>query len=266
MKKIAALCLVLMLSVQAQAKLNVVVSIPPQIEFVKAIGQNQVQVTCLLPPGTSDELFEPKPNSLKQLSQAHLYIQIGTLGFEKQYAKTWQSLNPRLVMVNTSKGIPLHEADPHVWMSVRYAMQQVELIYQALCKADPTHGAFYEHNKQNYLHKLNALDRALTQSLATHTGKAFLIFHPALGYFARDYGLRQIGVEEEGKSPTPKQLKNILTLAKKEHITLILAEEQSPKELAALVSKHVKGQLVLFNPLSEHYLDSLARLQQAFRF
>ena len=239
------------------AKLNVVVSIPPQVEFVKAIGQELVQVTCLLPPGASDELFEPTPDSLKALSQAQLYVQVGTLAFEKHYARTWQSLNPRMTMLNTSKGIQLMGQDPHVWMSLTNAKIQINAIYNALIAQDPSNQKKYLKNKTAYLQKLASIDQSLTKNLSQHPGKPFLIFHPALGYFSRDYGLKQIGIEAEGKSPTPKQLQQILMLAKKEKITLILVEKQSSKELAKLIADHIHGHIVVFDPLDEHYLKTL---------
>jgi zinc transport system substrate-binding protein len=38
-----------------------------------------------------------------------------------------------------------------------------------------------------------------------------MVFHPAWGYFAHAYGIKQVPIEIEGKAPEPAQLKERIT-------------------------------------------------------
>ncbi len=247
------------------APISIAVSIPPQIEFVKEIGKGYVDVFCLLPPGASDELFEPSVLQLKKMSKAQLYFEIGTLPLETHYRPTWRSLNPKLRIIDTSLKVPRLKDDPHLWMSPRRVQIQVETITQALIDVDPIHRAFYLHNKANYLKKLRDLDSHITARLSGNTPKAFLIFHPVLGYFSDDYGLTQMAIEEEGKSPTPRQLNAVLKRARHDHITLVLVEKQSGTELASTVVEAIQGRLLVFDPMDKDYCQGLEKLSRLFR-
>lgn len=54
--------------------------------------------------------------------------------------------------------------------------------------------------------EIDALDKELKvilKDLPDH--QKFVVFHPMLGYFARDYHLDEISIEVEGKSPKCKK-------------------------------------------------------------
>jgi len=98
-------------------KINIVVSILPQINFVENIGKDKVEVSAMIPPGFSPATYEPDIEQLKKLSEADLYIKIGHIPFEKTQMKRLADLNPKMKIIDSSKGIEIYENDPHIWIN-----------------------------------------------------------------------------------------------------------------------------------------------------
>lgn len=65
--------------------------------------------------------------------------------------------------------------------------------------------------------------------------KVFLVFHPSWGYFADDYGLTQIAVEDEGKEPTPATLAKILDKASNDNVSGVFVQKEFNPELAKTI-------------------------------
>ena len=61
---------------------------------------------------------------------------------------------------------------------------------------------------------LEYLHKEFTYMLSEHRGKSFLVFHPSFGYFADEYGLKQLAIETGGKEPGPFELEEIIDLNK----------------------------------------------------
>jgi zinc transport system substrate-binding protein len=90
--------------------------------------------------------------------------------------------------------------DPHVWCSPKNAVLIASNILGGLIAADPEGDADYRAGYESLLKDIVALDEELTALFSGRGGMRFLVFHPAWGYFARDYGLVQLSVEVEGKN------------------------------------------------------------------
>ena len=73
-----------------------------------------------------------------------------------------------------------------------------ENIFHTLCKLDSANISYYKENLAKLESEIERTDREIRTYLQ-NTTCAFLIYHPALSYFARDYGLEQISIEEGGK-------------------------------------------------------------------
>ena len=124
-------------------KIGVIVSVGPEVEFVKAVGGDKVDVTLMVPPGADPHTYEPLPNQLNHVSNAKIYFMVGTpIEFELNYMDKMRDMNHNMLVVNSSEGIVLipntaeHEnnSDPHVWVSPKNAKIMVENIYQGLVK------------------------------------------------------------------------------------------------------------------------------------
>ncbi|HML26279.1 MAG TPA: zinc ABC transporter substrate-binding protein, partial [Methanomethylovorans sp.] len=200
-------------------KLVVAVSILPQAEFVEQIGGDKVSTVVMIPAGASVHTYEPTPSQLKHLSNAQVYVEVGSgMDFELAWMDDLLSVNSDMHVVNSSKGIQLitmgedehdeHEEeaenvteehteeehdhtglDPHVWTSPQEAKIMVKNIYEGLVAVDPDNEATYKQNYDAYIAKLDEADAKLKAALAGKEGSSFIVYHPAWGYLADDYGL-----------------------------------------------------------------------------
>ncbi len=241
-------------------KINIMVSILPQVDFVENIGRDKVSVSAMIPPGFSPATYDPDIEQLKKLGVSDLYIRIGYIPFEKTQMKKLADLNPEMKMIDSSKGIEIYENDPHIWMSPRLVKIQVENIYLALAEIDSENKDFYEKNKNEYLAKLDDLDFELQNSFSKMQGKKILVFHPAFGYLARDYGFEQIAIEIEGKEPSAENLAKIIDTAKKENIGTIFIQEQFDTKSAEAIARQINGNVVPLDPLAEDYIENLRKI------
>ncbi len=253
-----------------QEKTTVVVSILPQAEFVEKIGGEHVETIVMIPPGASPATYEPTSNQLKELSEAEIYVKVGSrLPFEKAWLEKIKDLNEDMVLVNSSKGIdlrPMGEGmDPHIWNDPNNAIIMVDNIYKALVEVDPSNEETYTQNRDSYTEELKSLDRQIQETLENKSGNSFMVYHPAWGYFAERYNLNMIPIETQGKEASAKQLSEIITFAKQENITVIFVQAQFSTQSAEAVAEEIDGKVVKVDPLARNYTDNMYKVTEAFR-
>ena len=241
-------------------KINIVVSILPQVDFAKNIGKDKVSVEAMIPSGFSPAVYEPSIEQLKKLSRADLYIKIGHIPFERSQMEKLKDLNSKMKVIDSSKGIEVYNSDPHIWLSPKLVKTQIENICNALVKIDPKNKNFYKKNKNEYLIELDNLDLELQDVFSKLQGKKILVFHPAFGYLARDYGFEQIAIEINGKEPSAENLAKIIDTAKKENIKTIFVQKQFSQKSAESIARQINGIVVPLDPLAEDYIENLRRI------
>jgi len=156
-------------------------------------------------------------------------------------------------------------ADPHIWLSPKLVKIQAKTMLKALQAADPSHKKEYAENFNSFAAKIDALDQDLKQIFAGKKGLQFMVFHPAWGYLAHDYGLKQVPIEIEGKDPKPAQLKELIEHAKSEDIKVIFVQPQFSTKSAELVAREIGGQVAFANPLAEDWMVNLRMITQKFK-
>lgn len=147
--------------------------------------------------------------------------------------------------------------DPHIWLSPALVKLQAETIKSALQKLDPDNGAVYDQNYRGFVIRIDELDKRLQSILAGKQGMKFMVFHPSWGYFARSYGLEQVAVEVEGKSPKPAHLQELIEMARREHIDVIFAQPQFSRKSAEVIAREIGAQVVLIDPLGENWFENM---------
>ena len=258
--------LILMLSsaVVASDLIQVVVSIPPQKEFVESVGKKHVSVNVLLGPKDTPVTLDLTPETVKIIQSADVYFMIGELPFEKRLLKRLKELNPDMKMVKMTAGMQfLYDGivpDPHVWMSPKLVMPYVENIAQTLSDIQPQNQSDFKESLDKYMKQLMALDQFLHQQLDHHVGKAFLIYHPALSYFADSYGLVQIAIEEEGKHTTARRLQYIIHESRRKKVKGVFVQKQFRSNVVTTLAKKIKGRVIDFNPLDYNYLNQIREI------
>jgi len=273
----------------ARETIPVFVSITPQKFFLEQIGKDRVDVQVMVEPGASPHSYEPKPGQMVAISKARVYFATG-VSFEKAWLKKISASNPKMMVVHTDHGIkklPMaahdhgeekhhdeahhdHGAlDPHIWLSPPLVMVQARTILTALQEVDPVHRSIYEANYQAFVTMLEGLDRALRSIFAGKKGLEFMVFHPAWGYFAEAYGLKQVPIEIEGKDPKPAQLKKLIDHARERNIKVIFVQPQFSSKSAEQVAREIGGEVAFVDPLALNWADNLrevaAKFKAAFR-
>lgn len=235
---------------------TVTVTISPYKYFVDQIAKGKVNVNVMVSNGNNPETYEPYAQQMMELSKSALYLKVGSIGFEQTWMKKLQDNAPDMKVIDTSVGIkpaktPGGNIDPHVWMSCSNARIIASNILKALCQLEPKNKAFFEKNYQSLLSIIDKRDSTIRESFKKDPDlvRKFVIYHPILTYFARDYQLEQLAIEEEGREPSASQLKSLIERARKEKIKfcLIQAEFANRNTTTFINESHTKPMDI--NPL-----------------
>ncbi|MDD3313718.1 zinc ABC transporter substrate-binding protein [Pseudodesulfovibrio sp.] len=157
--------------------------------------------------------------------------------------------------------------DPHIWLSPRLVKVMARNIYKGLVEIDPAGRPEYTVNLNAFLEELDALDGELSSVLSAlpPERRTFMVFHPSWGYFARDYGLRQIPIESEGKEPSPGELARIVETGKERHIPVVFVQPQFSERSAKVIASEMGAKVVPLNPLAPDWKMNLLKVAEAFR-
>ena len=238
------------------------VTIEPLRYFTEAIAGTRFTVESIVPRGSSPETYDPTPSQLLALADSRAYLRIGYIGFEQVWMQRLMANAPDMRVFDTSKGIDLIEEDegpePHIWTSAVNARVIAANVTAALCTLDSIHTSEYRHRCDSLIAVINHTD-SLCRSLlsAPDADRTFLIYHPSLSYFARDYGLRQLPIEEAGKEPTPARLKGLLDFCQRENVNVIFIQPEFDQRNAALIAKQTGTRMVSINPLAYDWQDEM---------
>ena len=274
------------------AKVNTVVSVLPQTTFVKAIGGDKVDVSLMVKPGHGPHTYEPKPSQMKDIAKADIYFSIG-VEFEKSWLPKFSDQNKKMKIVDSSTGIAKMELaehhhdedkehekenhedkdahehhhgglDPHVWTSPANVKLIAKNILFALISIDVQNRDYYKANYKKFINNLNNTDKKIREILlGTKTGTKFMVFHPAWGYFARDYGLTQFAIESGGKNPKPKHIIHLIDEAKEENIKAVFTAPEFSQKAAKQIAKAVGVPVIPVSPLNPKWSQNLIGLAKA---
>ena len=245
------------------------VSILPIRSLVKEIVGEDFRSEVLVPPGASPETFEPTPRQFIGLNEAQLVFNVGLLEFETALL---DKIEDRTKIVDLSRGIVriegscahagrngsdhAHGVDPHVWTSPRALQRMAKNAYEAIHARWPD-SAKYTANHARLQEELRQLDLRTAEKIARSGIRYFIIYHPALTYYARDYGLRQEAVEADGKEPSAKRLTALIRQARKDGIGRILYQNQFPVSVVETIARDIGAECTEIDPLRE---DAIANI------
>ena len=255
-------------------------SILPLQYFTDQITGKTFTCEVMVPPGVGPETYNPTPRQMAEMSKAGAYFANGFLGFEEAYLDKFQSINPDLTFINTSTGVNLihaeghihgdiqHEkgVDPHTWSSPDGAKIIARNIFDGMVKIDPANKEKFQANLDKLLAKIDSVDQAVKSILTNIPSRTFMVFHPALGYYARQYGLEQLSIEFEGKVPTPRHVQNIVLQAKAHKIAYVMIQREFDVENAEIISNETGSKIIQIDPLAYDWpneMISLARKMAA---
>jgi len=141
----------------------------------------------------------------------------------------------------------------------------VEVICSELVKIDPDNKDTYETNLANYIEKLSRLDEDIITTINKLKNKSFIIMHPSLGYFADDYGLNMVAIEQDGKETTAKRLQSVIDYAKDNQINVIFYQAEFDSQQAQTLALEIDGTTLEIEPLAKDYLGNMQTIIDAFK-
>ena len=270
----------------AFANINVIVSILPQQSFLKAIGGEKVNITLMVQPGNSPHTYEPKASQMKAISEADLYLAID-VEFEDVWFPKFQNLNPKMQVIDIAEGVPKismhtfevksHERkshdphahhpegdDPHIWTAPQNVKIIAQNIYEALIKVDAKNKTYYLYNLKIFLQDIEETHLEIKKILSSlKESRTFMVFHPSWGYFAKAYGLKQIAVEVEGKSPKPRAMIHIIKEAREEKVNAIFTQAEFSDSAARIIAKELHIPVRKVSPLAPNWSENLLSIAKA---
>ena len=195
----------------------ITVTIEPLRYFTEAIAGDEFTVVSMVPKGSSPETYDPTPQQLVDLAQSKAYFRIGYIGFEQTWTEKLTDNAPHLQFFDMSENVELilddthahhhkdghvHEGhthaggvEPHIWNSTINAQIIAGNILNALCAIDKANESVYMERYNVLIRQIEHTDSLICQMLSSpNADRAFMIYHPALSYFARDYNLNQIPI------------------------------------------------------------------------
>ena len=261
---------------QKNEKPIITVTLEPLRYFAETIAGDNYQIVSMVPKGSNPESYDPTPQQLVNLSQSQAYFRIGYIGFEQVWMKKLQANCKDMKVFDTSLGIDLiraeghwhgdhfHEGgvEPHIWNSTKNASVIAENICQALCELDADRQEYYKHRTDSLKQLIEMTDKEI-RSLLQEADSTFLIYHPALSYFARDYDLKQISIEKDGKEPSPNQLKELIETCRKEKAHVIFVQQEFDKRNAQLIADELGVSVVSVNPLSYDWNEEMLHVAKS---
>ena len=249
---------------------TIFVSIAPLKPIVEAIVGEDYTIEILVPAGASPETFEPTPKQFIALNESIMVFSTGLLDFEMSIL---QRLHDQSKVINLSQDIATiagscshthhgkhchHGVDPHIWCSPKCIDIMAKNAYNAIVAMVPDKDYSAAYNTLN--EQIKELDSVVTTLCNNSSLPYFIIYHPALTYLARDYGLEQVAIEHEGKEPSVKHLANIIERARRDGIKRVLYQSEFPESSVAVVAEDIGAETVEINPLDENIFANLATI------
>lgn len=263
----------------ASSILTVATSIAPHAWLVERIGGDQMVVHTLLRPGESPTTHQPSDAQVSRVLSSRVFFRCG-VPFES--GPWFRALEGQLEIVDLRDGVATRTmeahghgsesthhsvaaVDPHTWLSPRRLMIQATLVAETLQQTDPDHASDYASRLIGVLAELAELDGWIERTLAPYQGRAFVVFHPSWGYFADDYGLRQIAIEIEGKEPSDAELTQLQERTRALDLSVVFVQPQIAGQSARAVAGAMGARLETLDPLApdvvtnlRHVTDSIA--------
>ncbi|MGI6478331.1 MAG: metal ABC transporter solute-binding protein, Zn/Mn family [Salinivirgaceae bacterium] len=275
-----ALSLMLLASCNNNQKTDkpiVTVSLLAQKYWVERLALGFVEVNPMLVAGSDHSTYEPAPEQMRKISKSDIYFKIGHIDFEYAWIPKFINSNPKMRVVDLSEKLNLTLADsfcckhslnnenhghkhtsridPHIWLNPPMVKEMVMIMADELCKLVPASADSIRKNEELFLKEIDSLDNYITKKLSGFQNRKFLLFHPALTWYAQQYNLQQIVIEIDGKEPSPSKMKDIIDEIKKENIKVILIQNEFPFERASVIAKETNAEIAQIKPLDYDWLS-----------
>ena len=269
MKKILLILSVFLSAFSAQAKLNVVATLPDFGSIAREIGGDNVNVTVLAKPTEDPHFVDARPSFVVALRSADVLIDGGAeleLGWLPPLLQN--ARNPKLDVgkpgrVQASQGIRLMNVptnvtraagdvhalgNPHFAVDPIIAKAIAQHIAQSFAAVDPPNAATYDANYKKFEAAINAKLQQWGATMLPFKGQHVAAYHDSWPYFGHRFGLEiDIFLEPKpGIPPSPSHLAEVITQMKAQKIKAIIVEPYHDRKIAERVASATGAKVVDF--------------------
>jgi ABC-type lipoprotein release transport system permease subunit/ABC-type Zn uptake system ZnuABC Zn-binding protein ZnuA len=257
---------------------EIAVTIEPERYFAEKITGKSMRFFSVVPVGQEPETYDPTPQEMVRVSKSKAYLKIGQLGIEDIIVKSLQQNNPEVQVFDMSVGmkniggesVHLCErknrhigADPHIWTSIQGARTISKNIYNAIIQLDKGNKNIIESNYNKLSEEIDGLEKYLHEQLDTVKHRCFVIYHPALSYFAEEFDFKQLSIEERGKEPSPAVLKRVIEDAKAAKAKVIFVQKEFNAKYAKQIANEINARIVEIDLLDYQWERQIRRISNA---
>lgn len=259
-------------------KLIVAVSILPQKYFVEKIISDSIDIVVVVPPGANPATYEPSPSDMRSMSSVDVWFTIG-VPFESPWLPRFTGTNPDLRIRSTIENIErlpidrysvtehetssehhshsLGSTDPHVWLSPELVRSQAAAIADELSLLDSSEAYKFAANLNSFSAEIDALQNSIRSLIEPSSSGSFIVFHPAWGYFADEFGLIQIPIETAGSEPSPREMSLLIDYARENDIRAVFVSPQFSTSSAEAIAAEIGVSVSYIDPLAEDWSSNL---------
>ncbi len=270
-------------SQEGERGIKIIVSIEPQKTFVEKVTGDLANVNVVIPQGYSPANYQPSPREIQDISNGDVYFSIGVESEKAFIIPKLKDLNEDIELIDLQEKIKEKyeliyiedehdddhdhaegDVDPHIWLSPKRVITIVEAIRDYMVEVDSTNKSQYTDNAEEYIIELKKLDQELRTTFEELDTKAFIIYHPAFSYFAKDYDLEMITIEEAGKEATAVRIQNVVDFAKDNDIKVVFYQDEFDSSQAKIIANEINGEVVEVTPLSGDYINNMYEIRDKF--
>jgi zinc transport system substrate-binding protein len=250
----------------------IAVTIEPQRFFAEKIAGKHFKILTVVPPGQDPETYDATPRQMLDFNRCTAYLLVGHLGFEQTWIKNILENNPDMKSFDLSEGFALESGDahdghagvdPHIWSSIDGARTMARNILKAFVELDLEHEEEFKNNYEALMKEIDRTEAIIRDKLASATSKAFVMYHPALTYFAREFGLKQICFEIEGKNPTVRQSMIMTDLLFRAEANVVFEQPEVDGKHLDFLARSRSCRLVRINLMSYNWSKEMIKVASA---
>jgi manganese/iron transport system substrate-binding protein len=239
----------------ASDKLDVATTVAPISSIARNVGGDRIRLRGIIPDATNSHTFEPAPSDAQTLAKADLIV-VNGLHLEEptlQMATASKSASAEIKALGDATiaqadwlfdfSFPESAGDPnpHLWMSVPYALRYADLLRDWFSAADPANRAAYEANFAAFKIRLDELDRLIRAGVATvpPANRKLLTYHDSWAYWAREYGFTVIGAVQASdfSDPSPQEVGRLIEQIRTEKVPAVFGSEVFPSPVLEQIAR-----------------------------
>lgn len=217
----------LILSACQPQKYDIVVTLYPQFDMVKAIvGDQDLTYTMILPPGVEAHDFEPTSRQVIQINQAKLFL------YTSIELETWAQdiIDSDVIAVDLEvlteeiheaahpdepheEHDHDHEHDVHYWVSVHTQVHMVEAVLQSIIQIDPENADIYTANAETLKNELKAIRTQFLSINNPESRPIYFVGHNVFSSLNEEFGLNIVSLTESfspDADPTSAQISQMI--------------------------------------------------------